>query len=104
MLYELGARRFGIVGVPPVGCCPHSRMLHFNKTGAKGCDVPMNDLAKAFHSALETLLLNISSQLPGMKYALGNMYQLTCDAISDPKNLSKISSTLSMHPRRKGKD
>ncbi|XP_057809172.1 GDSL esterase/lipase At5g55050-like [Salvia miltiorrhiza] len=81
-LYEMGARRFGIISIPPVGCCPHSRLKQFKKNGSTSCDSTMNDLARAFHSALNTLLLHISSKLLGMKYSLGNTYQMTYDIIN----------------------
>lgn len=63
-------------------------------SGTNDCYASMNDFAQAFHSALDALLLNISSQLPGMKYSLGNTYSMTLDVIKNPKNYSKNSSTL----------
>ncbi|KAG6386386.1 hypothetical protein SASPL_155285 [Salvia splendens] len=91
-LYGLGARKFGIISVPPVGCCPFSRLIQLNLTATKGCFPPMNDLAQAFHLALDGLLLNISSELPGMKYSLGNTFNMTLDVINTPRNLSLFGS------------
>ncbi|KAG6382701.1 hypothetical protein SASPL_157592 [Salvia splendens] len=88
-LYGLGARKFGIISVPPVGCCPFSRLIQLNLTATNGCFPPMNDLAQAFHLALDGLLLNISSELPGMKYSLGNTFNMTLDVINTPRNLCK---------------
>ncbi|KAL8540046.1 hypothetical protein ACS0TY_001585 [Phlomoides rotata] len=88
MLYGLGARRFGIINVPPVGCCPYSRLIQIQLNGTNDCFSPMNDFALSFHIALDMLLRNISSQLPGIKYSLGNTYQMTLDAISNPKRFS----------------
>ncbi|XP_057805910.1 GDSL esterase/lipase At5g55050-like [Salvia miltiorrhiza] len=87
-LYGLGARRLGIISVPPVGCCPLSRLIQLNSTGTNGCFPPMNDFAQAFHLALDGLLLNISSQLPEMKYSLGNTFNMTLDVINMPSNNS----------------
>ncbi|KAH6767278.1 hypothetical protein C2S52_018261 [Perilla frutescens var. hirtella] len=87
-LYGLGARKFGIISVPPVGCCPFSRLVQLNYTGNTDCFQPMNDFAQAFHLALDGLLINISSQLPGMKYSLGNTYNMTMDVINMPRNYS----------------
>lgn len=39
----------------------------------------------SFHSALDALLLNLSSQLPGFKYSLGNGYRMTIDVINYPQ-------------------
>ncbi|CAK9177894.1 unnamed protein product [Ilex paraguariensis] len=71
-LYSLGARKFGIISVPTIGCCPAQRI--FNSTG--GCLEAMNDFSRAVYSALDSLLCKISSELPGMKYSLGNTYEM----------------------------
>ncbi|KAI8022751.1 hypothetical protein LOK49_LG03G03865 [Camellia lanceoleosa] len=65
-LYNFGARKFGIISIPPIGCCPAQKL--FNATG--GCLEGMNDFARAFHFALDNLLRKISSELPEMKYSL----------------------------------
>ncbi|KAI3446310.1 hypothetical protein Pfo_002975 [Paulownia fortunei] len=83
-LYRLGARKFGIISVPPVGCCPSQRLVQKLVNGVDGCFEPENDFALTFHSALDTLLRNISSQLPGLKYSLGNGYRMTIDVINNP--------------------
>ncbi|XP_059653920.1 GDSL esterase/lipase At5g55050-like [Cornus florida] len=79
-LYNLGARKFGIISVPPIGCCPSQRV--FNATG--GCLENINEAARAFHSALDTLLSKLSSDLQDMKYSLGNTYKMTIDVIDNP--------------------
>ncbi|KAG8364441.1 hypothetical protein BUALT_Bualt19G0129200 [Buddleja alternifolia] len=84
-LYELGARKFGIISVPPVGCCPSQRLFQKQLNGSNVCFDPMNEFALVFHSALDTFLHKISSQLPEMKYSLGNMYRMTNDVIKNPK-------------------
>ncbi|XP_047965317.1 GDSL esterase/lipase At5g55050-like [Salvia hispanica] len=91
-LYGLGARKFGIISIPPVGCCPFSRLIQLNLTGTNGCFPPMNELAQAFHLALDGLLLHISSELPGMKYSLGNTFNMTLDVINRPRNSSLFGS------------
>lgn len=67
-LYNLGARKFGIIGVPPVGCCPSQRIHNITR----GCFEIENTFALAFHSSLDTLLKKLSCKLSGMKYSLGN--------------------------------
>ncbi|CAI9769781.1 unnamed protein product [Fraxinus pennsylvanica] len=83
-LYNLGARKFGIISVAKVGCCPANRLAYKNMTGKEGCFEAMNNVALAFQSALNTLLYNISSQLPEMKYSLGYAYNMTNDVINHP--------------------
>ncbi|KAL7156349.1 hypothetical protein ABFS83_02G003500 [Erythranthe nasuta] len=83
-LYRLGARKFGIISVPPIGCCPSQRLVQKLINGVNGCFEPENDFALSFHSALNNLLLNISSQLSGFKYSLGDGYRMTIDVINNP--------------------
>ena len=79
-LLNLGARKFGIISVAPVGCCPSQRIS--NATG--GCLEDLNDHARAFHAVLASLLLKLSSQYGGMKYSLGNAYEMTINVIENP--------------------
>lgn len=80
-LYNLGARKFGIVGVPPIGCCPAVR----NAFNISGCFEPLNDqFASVFNAQLEILLNNMTTELVDMKYALGNSYEMTLDVINNP--------------------
>lgn len=55
-LLNLGARKFGIISVPPIGCCPSHRI--YNATG--GCLEEWNDQARAFHATVDSLLRNLS--------------------------------------------
>ncbi|XP_056169889.1 GDSL esterase/lipase At4g16230-like [Syzygium oleosum] len=82
-LYNLGARKFGIVSVPPIGCCPYARLQNTTKSEL-GCLTELNDYAQAFYSMISDLLKDLSSQLQGMKYSLGDGYKMTYDLISDP--------------------
>ncbi|KAL1563873.1 hypothetical protein AAHA92_06292 [Salvia divinorum] len=83
-LYKLGARKFGIISVPPVGCCPSQRLVQKLLYGTDGCFEMQNDFALTFHSALEELLNHLSSELPGFKYSLGNGYRMSIDVINNP--------------------
>ena len=71
-LYELGARKLGIINVGPVGCVPRVRVL--NATG--GCADGMNQLAAGFDAALESLLAGLAAKLPGMAYSLADSFGL----------------------------
>jgi phospholipase/lecithinase/hemolysin len=79
-LYNLGARKLGIVGVPPIGCCPAVR----NALNLSGCVDLLNEFASGFNTQLEILLHDMSTALPDMKYALGNSYEMTLDIINNP--------------------
>ncbi|KAK6916790.1 GDSL lipase/esterase [Dillenia turbinata] len=89
-LYNLGARKFGIISVPPIGCCPSQRVKN---TTTNGCLEGMNDFARTFYSTIHVLLRNLSSQYPGMKYSLGNAYEMTINVIEHPQeaNFTEVS-------------
>ncbi|KAL2333867.1 hypothetical protein Fmac_015080 [Flemingia macrophylla] len=71
-LYELGARKFGILSVAPIGCCPAVTSLN-----GGNCMKPLNDLAVAFHSSTQGLLQRLSYDLEGFQYSLGNSFVMT---------------------------
>nr|XP_028949224.1 GDSL esterase/lipase 4-like [Malus domestica] len=51
-LFDLGAKKFGIISVPPVGCVPLQR----NSAKDGSCSEPMNEYAKLFYKALQGVL------------------------------------------------
>ncbi|ESW28209.1 hypothetical protein PHAVU_003G267900 [Phaseolus vulgaris] len=71
-LYDLGARKFGIISVAPIGCCPAI-------TSGNGgqCVKALNDFAVAFHSATQVLLQKLSSELDGFRYSLADSFVMT---------------------------
>lgn len=79
-LYKLGARKFGIISVPPIGCCPALRIQ--NTTG--GCLEDLNTLATEFYSTINTLLIKLSTDYSDIKYSLGNAYEMTINVIDNP--------------------
>ncbi|KAF5453841.1 hypothetical protein F2P56_023559 [Juglans regia] len=83
-LLDLGARKFGIISVPAIGCCPHQRT--FNESG--GCREALNPFALVFFEELQVLLLNLTSEYPAMAYSLGDTYKMTNALlhISDPQH------------------
>ncbi|KAL6603433.1 hypothetical protein ACP70R_043794 [Stipagrostis hirtigluma subsp. patula] len=87
-LYKLGARKFGIINVGPVGCVPRVRVL--NATGA--CADGMNQLAAGFDAALKSLLAGLAPKLPGLVYSLADSYALTVATFADPMALGFVSS------------
>ncbi|TXG59875.1 hypothetical protein EZV62_014448 [Acer yangbiense] len=78
-LYDLGARKFGIISVPPIGCCPLLRQYNFSG----GCLEEANEYAQSFYNATEDILKQLSLELPGMTYSLGNLYEMTTIVIED---------------------
>ncbi|KAG8071774.1 hypothetical protein GUJ93_ZPchr0006g41973 [Zizania palustris] len=48
-LYDLGARKFAVIDVPPIGCCPYPRSLH--PLGA--CIDVLNELARELNKGVK---------------------------------------------------
>ncbi|CAI0407889.1 unnamed protein product [Linum tenue] len=79
-LLKLGARKFGIATVAPIGCCPSQRL--FNQT--LGCLEELNDLALAFHPRVAQLMYKLSSEYHDMKFSIGNTFLITINVINHP--------------------
>ncbi|KAJ8764328.1 hypothetical protein K2173_006068 [Erythroxylum novogranatense] len=79
-LYDLGARKFVIVSVPPIGCCPSPRAV----LKSDACIKEMNDLAVAFFVNIQALLKSWSSEFADVKYSLANSFRMTSDVLENP--------------------
>lgn len=84
-LYNLGVRKFGIVGIPYVGCSPLLRVTILNGN----CSKTANDLAIQLNSKLEQLLWNMTMHSTGMIYSFGNTYDIFHDFWENPQRYSK---------------
>ncbi|XP_004289057.1 PREDICTED: GDSL esterase/lipase At5g55050-like [Fragaria vesca subsp. vesca] len=82
-LYNLGARKFGIISVPPIGCCPAARVGP-KSNDSSVCVEELNNLALTFLAQTEDFLRTLSSELKGFKYSLGNAYEMTMSILEDP--------------------
>ncbi|XP_020209216.1 GDSL esterase/lipase At5g55050 [Cajanus cajan] len=80
-LYELGARKFGIVSIAPIGCCPAVSSLNGGK-----CVKALNDFAVAFHSTTRDLLQRLSYELEGFQFSLGNSFVMTTTILKSPSS------------------
>ncbi|XP_009593843.2 GDSL esterase/lipase At5g33370-like isoform X1 [Nicotiana tabacum] len=78
-LYDLGARKFGIVSIPTIGCCPAIRSV----TPGGACNETLNDFAQSFYNTTLSLLQEFSSTNPGVKFSLGNSYLMTKGVIDN---------------------
>ncbi|KAK9165010.1 hypothetical protein Scep_000201 [Stephania cephalantha] len=61
-------------------CCPAARAG--NDKGE--CSVDLNVYPQSFYSAIVPMLQNLSSELTGMKYALGNVYHMMMNYLNNP--------------------
>ncbi|XP_050371660.1 GDSL esterase/lipase At5g55050-like [Argentina anserina] len=95
-LYDLGARKFGIVSVGAIGCCPVQRNSSY-------CNEAMNEDAQLFYSALRSLLRKLSSECKGLMYALADSYQMSKVIIDHPTRFRHVFTEMKKACCGKGK-
>ncbi|KAH0680663.1 hypothetical protein KY284_021748 [Solanum tuberosum] len=82
-LHELGARRIGVFGIPPIGCLPSQRTL---KGGDKRqCVDYLNQAAQLFNSKLAADLSSLGNKLPNSRLVYVDIYNLPLDVINNPQ-------------------
>jgi hypothetical protein len=80
-LYGMGARKFGIINIGPLGCVPRVRVL--NATGA--CNDALNLYAAGFASVVKSMLVGLAPKLPGFAYSLADSFAATQASLSNPE-------------------
>ncbi|KAF8012757.1 hypothetical protein BT93_I0800 [Corymbia citriodora subsp. variegata] len=91
-LYNVGARKFVVFEIGPVGCIP-TIAKQSNHGGA--CDGGSNLLVSYFNQMLQPMLQNMTSSLAGSMFVLSRVNGLGYDAIINP---SKYGLTDSRNP------
>ncbi|KAG0448962.1 hypothetical protein HPP92_027604 [Vanilla planifolia] len=82
-LYEKGARKFGILSLPPLGCLPSLRAANPKADGT--CLEEASSLALAHNSAVSAVLISFQYLLEGFKYAYSSgFYAWLYDLVHDP--------------------
>ncbi|CAN0896472.1 GDSL esterase/lipase At5g41890 [Linum grandiflorum] len=72
------AKKFGIVAIPALGCCPFARS--FNDTG--GCIDGANLLAEGFFEGLTLASKKLKGIVPDVNFSLGNSFSISMDFIN----------------------
>ncbi|ONK72569.1 uncharacterized protein A4U43_C04F20780 [Asparagus officinalis] len=83
-LIKMGAKKIGVVGIPPIGCVPSQRTLGGGIFRA--CATPQNQLATLFNSRVSTEIQRIKTKFPGTRLVLADIYGILYDIIQRPKN------------------
>ncbi|KAL1190080.1 GDSL esterase/lipase EXL6 [Cardamine amara subsp. amara] len=84
-LYDLGARKFAVMGVMPVGCLPLHRFLFGGVFG--WCNFLLNKVSKDFNSKLQKGLISyaVEYDFRGAKFVYVDIYGSLMDLINHPK-------------------
>lgn len=82
-LYGLNARKIGLINVPPLGCLPIERTLHFLESKGE-CVEEINRAASGFNEGLNAMIEQLKPVLPGLKIVSLDYYALILDFIQNP--------------------
>ncbi|KAG8075504.1 hypothetical protein GUJ93_ZPchr0006g40993 [Zizania palustris] len=85
-LYDLGARKFVLFSIQPMGCTPVVRGF-LNITG-EACIEPMNQAALLFNSGVRSLVSHgkddLRPRMPGASFVYVNSYKIIWDMLHHP--------------------
>ncbi|PON89370.1 Lipase [Trema orientale] len=83
-LYGQGARRIGVVSLPPIGCVPSQRTLSGDI--ARGCQEQANQAARLFNSKLSFLMSSLNKRFPEARLVYFDIYNPLLSLIQNPAN------------------
>ncbi|KAK2987037.1 hypothetical protein RJ640_004763 [Escallonia rubra] len=83
-LYQLGARKISLGGLPPMGCLPMERTR--NIVLGSYCVEDYNNVARDFNGKLQRLVLKLNTELAAVQLVLSNSYDILSDIIRNPSS------------------
>ncbi|KDO37876.1 hypothetical protein CISIN_1g048377mg, partial [Citrus sinensis] len=81
-LYGVGARRIGVLSLPPIGCVPVQRTL--NGGIARGCSDFANQAAQIYNSKLQSVVDSLSKEFPDSRFVYFDIYNPLNSLIQNP--------------------
>lgn len=92
-IYNLGARKISLTGLPPMGCLPLERTT--NLMGHHECIEEYNKVAVDFNGKLKGLVAKLNQDLPGLKLVFTeSAYDVIHQIIKKPATFGKFCSIL----------
>ncbi|XP_057840472.2 GDSL esterase/lipase At4g26790 [Cryptomeria japonica] len=82
-LYNLGATRFALINVPPLGCLPIERTLR-SLLNRGACDEEINQAASGFNSGLNAMIDGLKSTFPRLQIVSLDYNNLISEFIANP--------------------
>ncbi|GJX46898.1 GDSL esterase/lipase-like protein [Tanacetum coccineum] len=102
-LYNLGARKIAITGLPPMGCLPLQRTESFFL--GKICIESYNRVAREFNVKLQQVVLKLNQELGGIRLVYSDIYNILSDIIKNPKSfVYKVDSFFGLQGLRLEKE
>ncbi|TVU10215.1 hypothetical protein EJB05_43728 [Eragrostis curvula] len=81
-LYQQGARKIAILGLPPVGCVPSQRTVAGGL--ARNCDPARNHAAQLFNTKLKEEIGRLQEELQCQRIGYVDIYDVLQDLIANP--------------------
>lgn len=83
-LYDLGARKISLGGLPPMGCMPLERNRNVLRGSSTECVTSLNELAAEFNFKLSELVIKQNKDFHGMDMVFSDPYGTLLDIIRKP--------------------
>ncbi|XP_043693826.1 GDSL esterase/lipase 7-like isoform X1 [Telopea speciosissima] len=80
-IYNLGARKFLVFNIGPIGCTP---ALVYSQNITSGCAENLNQLVSLYNEGLPNMLQELTASLNGSTFVLGEFYQASYDLNQNP--------------------
>ncbi|XP_021724555.1 GDSL esterase/lipase At4g26790-like [Chenopodium quinoa] len=81
-IYNLGARKISLAGIPPMGCLPLERTMNFGAIAQ--CNEEYNNVAAEFNVKMNNLVNQLNKELPGIQVVFSNPYNVLRQMIKRP--------------------
>lgn len=89
-IYNLGARKMSLTGLPPMGCLPLERTT--NLLSNRNCIDNYNKVAKDFNQKLRELVGAMNEELSGLQLVFSNPYDALYYMIQNPHSFGKSNA------------
>ncbi|XP_056170074.1 GDSL esterase/lipase 2-like isoform X2 [Syzygium oleosum] len=99
-IYEVGGRKFAMIGIGQLGCVPSKRAL--TRNGA--CAGEANKIAKLHNVALTSILAKLETQLQGFEYSYFDFYTSGSERIQYPSKYAEYANLPLIPPYLQMKD
>lgn len=84
-IYNLGARRMSMTGLPPMGCLPLERTTNMI-VKSSGCKEEYNRVALEFNVKIEAKVVQLKAKLPGLDMVYTDVYQKWLEVTLNPSS------------------
>ena len=93
-LHQLGARKFIVVGIGPLGCIPVVRALHLLPSGK--CSVKVNELIQEYNKKLREMINGLNQELGPDEsvFVYANSFDIVLSIILDYQRYGKLGNSL----------